>query len=65
DNCGGDASAGGGVMRGSGEKGGQRRRCSGVHIRVAVVAGVVLWRRRGSGVTGGGAACEGKWRRGS
>nr|GFA85594.1 hypothetical protein [Tanacetum cinerariifolium] len=40
--AGGDVDGGGVVFGGSGEKGGQLRRCSGVHSRVAVVAGVVL-----------------------
>nr|GFC65394.1 hypothetical protein [Tanacetum cinerariifolium] len=39
---GGAVDGGGVVFGGSGEKGGQRQRCSGVHNRVAVVAGVVL-----------------------
>nr|GEV30800.1 hypothetical protein [Tanacetum cinerariifolium] len=39
---GGAVDGGGVVFGGSGEKGGQRRQCSGVHSRVAVVAGVVL-----------------------
>nr|GEU60645.1 hypothetical protein [Tanacetum cinerariifolium] len=47
---GGGVNSGGVGVGGSGEKGGQRRRCSGVHSRVAVVAGVVLWRVRESGV---------------